>query len=269
MRSNLEWEAFGNLDPLWSAASWEGRSKRGVNPWTEQEFYANGEVSWREYLPQWEKYGVRPRACVEIGCGPGRITKHLAGWFGHVLALDVSEGMIVAARKNVPSDHVTFHLVNGWTIPIPDNSVSGVFSSDVFQYFCLPEEARHYFQEMHRVLDRDGSIMIEFPVYLWPAPARLFGTLNALIGVLRQLASSVKRILIRARLASPFMHIIRYEGHWLANTLLQIGFEDVELKMSTRRDREGSFSDPGSLLGKNERSKCRHLSNWVGCDNHV
>src|SRR5882672_3201083 len=98
MRSNLEWEAFGNLDPLWSAASWEERSKRGVNPRTEQESYENGETCWRVYILQWEKYGVGPGACVEICCGPGRINKHFAGCFGHVHALGVSDGMIAAAR---------------------------------------------------------------------------------------------------------------------------------------------------------------------------
>src|SRR5712692_11667954 len=93
MKSNVEWKAFGDLDPLWSAASWEQRSKQGANPWTEEEFYRCGEVGWEECLPHWQTYGIDPRACVEVGCGPGRITKQLASFFRHVHGIDVSEAM--------------------------------------------------------------------------------------------------------------------------------------------------------------------------------
>jgi ubiquinone/menaquinone biosynthesis C-methylase UbiE len=231
MRSNVEWKAFGDLDPLWSAASWEERSKRGSNPWTEEEFYHCGQTCWQEYLPHWQKYGVIPRACVEIGCGPGRMTKQLAGFFGHVHAIDVSEGMIATARKNIALDHVTFYLVSGQEIPLSDNSVTAVFSCEVFQHFSMPQEARRYFEEMYRVLNRGGSIMLELPVYLWPAPAQPFAFLFRLIGAVHHARAELRRILIRAKVASPFMHIVRYEVYWLANTLCQIGFEDVELKM--------------------------------------
>jgi cyclopropane fatty-acyl-phospholipid synthase-like methyltransferase len=37
--------------------------------------------------------------CLELGCGAGRVTKHLAGGFDKILAVDISEGNLRQCRK--------------------------------------------------------------------------------------------------------------------------------------------------------------------------
>src|SRR5438067_13845037 len=61
------------------------------------------------------RLGADPRGglCVEIGCGPGRMTGALADRFDRVLALDVSPAMLEQARANVTAANVTFQTVPG------------------------------------------------------------------------------------------------------------------------------------------------------------
>ena len=45
--------------------------------------------------------------CVEVGCGPGRMTGQLAERFGRVIAVDVSPAMLDLARQNVSASFST------------------------------------------------------------------------------------------------------------------------------------------------------------------
>jgi ubiquinone/menaquinone biosynthesis C-methylase UbiE len=224
-RSNIEWRRFGNLDPLYGVASWEGRNKRGPNPWTEAEFYGSGAVNCAEYVGRWESYGLNKRSCLEIGCGAGRITKHLAGYFSTVHAVDVSEGMLAMARKNITAPNCVFYLSDGASLPMEDGSATAAFSCDVFQHFNVRDVAKSYFEEIYRVLDHGGSMMIELPVYQWPSPARLYQPIHWLAQAGNLARAELRRLL----LGTPFMHIVPYEIPWLAKTLAVTGFQDEEL----------------------------------------
>ncbi|MGH3131088.1 MAG: class I SAM-dependent methyltransferase, partial [Gaiellaceae bacterium] len=61
------------------------------------------------------RLGADPRGgvCVEVGCGPGRMTAALAARFDRVLAVDVSPAMIERARAAVDARNVDFRTVSG------------------------------------------------------------------------------------------------------------------------------------------------------------
>jgi SAM-dependent methyltransferase len=128
LASNEEWQAWGRLDPLYGVAAIPGRAD--ANPWTDEAFYEMGAIDWNLFRPKWEQYGVRRGSCVEIGCGAGRLTAHLARYFHSVHGLDVSAGMIEYARTHVPAN-VFLHLTNGLEIPLPADSADAVFSTHV------------------------------------------------------------------------------------------------------------------------------------------
>ena len=92
----------------------------------------------------------------------------LAKYFKVVHAVDVSEGMIAYARKHVNSSAVYFHLTDGVEIPLPDHSVSAIFTCHVFQHFNSIGHATKYLKEISRVLQPGGSMMIHLPIYAWP-----------------------------------------------------------------------------------------------------
>src|SRR5437588_1356135 len=70
-------------------------------------------------LPELEdlfgRLGADPRGgtCVEVGCGPGRMTAALAERFDRVVAVDVSPAMVERARVSVSAANVDFHVVSG------------------------------------------------------------------------------------------------------------------------------------------------------------
>ncbi|MGH9904954.1 MAG: class I SAM-dependent methyltransferase, partial [Pyrinomonadaceae bacterium] len=122
MKSNVEWKYWGQTDPLYGVSSVLGKSKTNENPWTDEEFYSRGEPDWRDCLHHWEHYGVKRDSCLEVGCGAGRLTRCLQTYFQQVDAVDVSEEMIAYARKHCDSSIVSFHLTDGYRLPLQDNS---------------------------------------------------------------------------------------------------------------------------------------------------
>ncbi len=228
--SNIEWQSWGKLDPLYGVASLEGRNKRGNNPWTTEEFYNYGAKVWSEYIPHWERYGVNRQSCVEIGCGAGRMTKQLSIYFQKVYAVDVSTDMVEYARVQVDPEKVSFHVTNGCVLPMADGSVAAGFSSDVFQHFEQPSFAEEYFLELYRVLMVGGSIMIHLPVYSWPHVMRpIFSSLYRIWRAADSFQAKMRRVLLRRGVGNPFMFGIKYEITELYNFLYRLGFRDIEI----------------------------------------
>jgi ubiquinone/menaquinone biosynthesis C-methylase UbiE len=73
---------------------------------------------------------------LEIGCGIGRMTKHLAGLFGEVYAIDVSAEMIRQAQTRLSKlSNVRFFETSGQDFaPFPDQNFDVIFSAYVFQH---------------------------------------------------------------------------------------------------------------------------------------
>ena len=233
LASNEEWVAWGELDPLYGVATKREHAQTGPNPWTDDRFYRLGASDWDGFRSKWEQYGLRPGTCVEIGCGAGRMTAHLARYFHTVHGLDVSEGMIDYARPRMP-DNVSLHRTAGLEIPMPDGSADAIFSTHVLQHLSSPEAAAAYFQEMHRVLAPRGSIMIHVPIIAWPWGS-LLGLHELVHRAKRTLDSwhaQVGRHAFRLGLAkTPPMQVIWYEVPWLYQTLEGLGFCDIEIRI--------------------------------------
>lgn len=78
---------------------------------------------------------------LEIGCGLGRMTKHLAEVFGEVHATDVSDEMIAQARARLRAyPQVFLYATNGLDFAaLPDDYFDRIFSVYVFQH--VPDAA--------------------------------------------------------------------------------------------------------------------------------
>jgi SAM-dependent methyltransferase len=232
VKSNTEWIDWGRTDPLFATASWPGRERTGANPWTDEEFYLLGQSDWADFLGHWEAYGLDRRACVEIGCGPGRLTKHIARTFGLVDAIDVAAEMVAYARARIGSvNNVKFHVTNGKGIPMEDASATGAFSAHVFQHFDSLEDAVLYFQEIIRVLAPGGSLMIHLPLHEFPRSGALVAAFQGLYRA-RQVAGDVRAWYLRKRIRAgrdaSLMRGLSFEIGWLQTTLATIGLEQIE-----------------------------------------
>jgi SAM-dependent methyltransferase len=113
------------------------------------------------------RLGADPRGgtCVEVGCGPGRMTKFLAERFDHVIAVDVSPAMLMQARTRVTADHVEFRLVAGDRLDGIENDIADVVVCYlVLQHLPDRNVIARYFAEFARVLKPAGEAYVQLPV---------------------------------------------------------------------------------------------------------
>ncbi|HEY7692767.1 MAG TPA: class I SAM-dependent methyltransferase [Gaiellaceae bacterium] len=113
------------------------------------------------------RLGGDPRGgtCVEVGCGPGRMTTALAGRFDQVLAVDVSPAMLERARKHVAASNVRFGLVSGEQLDGVDQGVADVVICYlVLQHLPAREVVEAYLREFARVLAPEGEAYVQIPV---------------------------------------------------------------------------------------------------------
>ena len=99
---------------------------------------------------------------LEIGCGIGRVGKHLAGRCRHWIGADVSPNMLkFAAERLRDFSNVEFIELSGNNLcPISDNSIDVVYCTVVFMH--LESWDRYgYVEEAFRVLRPGGKLYVD------------------------------------------------------------------------------------------------------------
>ena len=112
------------------------------------------------------RLGGDPRGgtCVEVGCGPGRMTGALAERFEQVIAVDVSPAMLEQAAGNMAAPNVSFRLVSGERLDGLDNGIADTLVCYlVLQHLPDAQVVRSYICEFERVLSRAGEAYIRSP----------------------------------------------------------------------------------------------------------
>src|SRR4029079_13299940 len=103
--------------------------------------------------------------CVEVGCGPGRMTGALAERFDRVLAVDVSPAMLERARAAVPADNVSFVTVSGDRLDgVEDGIADTLVCYLVLQHLPSRGVVEGYLREFARVLAPGGEAYVHVPV---------------------------------------------------------------------------------------------------------
>lgn len=232
MKSNIEWRKWGVIDPLWAVSTWSGKNKDGPAPWTEEEFYRYGEADWADFRAKWRQYGLHAGVGLEIGCGAGRLTRHMAADFAELLAVDVSPGMLRFAREHVSATNVRFVLTGGRELPFADGSVNAVFSTHVFQHFDTLADAAQVLREIHRVMASGATLMIHLPLYQWPNTGRrVYMLWHRWKSTLHDAQAFRARMLIRLGLWRPFVRGLWFETDWVFRQLADLGLEGAEIRV--------------------------------------
>ena len=95
----------------------------------------------------------------DLGCGPGRITDHLAGLGLDAFGVDLSPGMVDVARHRYPL--LRFDVGSIAALSLPDGGLGGV----VAWYSVIhtpPERQPLVFAEFARVLAPGGQLLMAF-----------------------------------------------------------------------------------------------------------
>lgn len=115
-----------------------------------------------------EKLAAQPgESILEIGFGTGHCLVALAkavGSTGHVIGLDISDGMLAIARERLQAeglgDRVDLHLGDAAKLDfIPAASLDGVFMSFTLELFDNPEIPA-VLQECYRILKPGGRLAV-------------------------------------------------------------------------------------------------------------
>jgi ubiquinone/menaquinone biosynthesis C-methylase UbiE len=95
----------------------------------------------------------------EVGCGPGEISTYLKYKGLDLVGIDISEEMIVNAKKLNP--HIDFRVGDVYSLNFPDNYFSGLLAPFLFVNYEL-EEIKPAIQEIKRVLESNGLFYLSF-----------------------------------------------------------------------------------------------------------
>jgi SAM-dependent methyltransferase len=107
-----------------------------------------------------EGYATPSSAILQIGCGMGRIERHLAPRVKRVYGADISQNMIRLGRQWLAGiDNVVLLKTNGHQLPLLDGSIDTIFSFLVFIHIHDPGLWQGIFNEVARVLKPDGRFL--------------------------------------------------------------------------------------------------------------
>lgn len=104
--------------------------------WDPERYLAFGDERGRPFVDLLARVGATdPRTVVDLGCGPGNLTRLLAQRWpeASVLGLDSSESMIESARRDVPAAGLTFAVgdLRDWR---PEGPVDVLVSNATLQW---------------------------------------------------------------------------------------------------------------------------------------
>jgi len=104
-----QWQMLGSDEPFWSVLTHEDYKRANLDDRKRAEFYATGyqHAQLVELLCERTNTQIHKGVCVELGCGVGRITQHLARIFDHVIAIDISEGNLAECRLMAETEGLT------------------------------------------------------------------------------------------------------------------------------------------------------------------
>ena len=153
------WDAFGRKDPLWAILT---DPKKKGNKWQAAEFFETGMSEIKYLMEHIESLGVHipRRKALDFGCGVGRLTQALAGYFGEVHGVDIAPSMIeLAIRYNRYGDRCKYHVNNSASLELfGDDSFDLIYSRLTLQHM-QPEYAKGYITEFVRVLAPSGLLI--------------------------------------------------------------------------------------------------------------
>jgi len=180
--NNVEayWNHIGSVNPHW------GTNTRGGSDETDRywdthmhELHAQAEAratwlhhQWQQACPDPEKRVAHPRV-LDLGCGAGFVTSHVASWSAHVTAVDIA-----ASYRALATEHFQNHQIhNTSVIDVVEFELQPAHSYDlVYSLHCLqhnpPAAQTHMIRKCLMLLRDRGVAIIQTPSHVFDADTR-------------------------------------------------------------------------------------------------
>ncbi len=107
-RIREQWTKLGEVDPYWSVLTDDQFHADRMDKAAQDRFHETGAGSAALIDLTAARTGIAPPTgtCIELGCGVGRITRHLASRFDRVIAVDISPGNLALCRQHLDATGV-------------------------------------------------------------------------------------------------------------------------------------------------------------------
>ena len=109
---------------------------------------------------------IKPKTILDLGCGGGWLSKILSAKGYHTIGIDISVSLIKTATKAAPKS-VGFLIGDCMNLPFNNNTFDLIIGMGVLHHLNLNKTLA----ECHRVLNKNGSILIMEPNALNPLMA--------------------------------------------------------------------------------------------------
>ena len=164
MLNASNWNALAEFDPLWTILS-EPDKKFGK--WNREEFFSSGAREAQRVLAMCKANSIDISfdRFLDFGCGVGRMTRGLSGFFDSGVGVDVSGKMISLARQfNSEVKHCEFIANESAALPFADERFDFVFTVLVLQHLPSKDLIFRYIAEFIRVAKKHGVVVFQLPI---------------------------------------------------------------------------------------------------------
>lgn len=162
------WEAHGRIDPFFGILS--DPAKHGGR-WAGDEFFASGRAHVENLFRTLSDLRVpfARDACLDFGCGVGRLTVPLSDHFSRTVGVDIASSMIDRARQhNLSGDRCEFIVNREPDLGLFSAAMFDVVHSSLVLQHMSPETALGYIREFFRVCKPGGLVVFQLPAELRP-----------------------------------------------------------------------------------------------------
>lgn len=163
------WDGLAKEDPLWAILS--DPAKKG-GQWDEADFFDTGKINIKGLIQRVRalKIDGPTRRALDFGCGVGRLTQALCGYYEESHGVDISATMVqMAMQKNQHGTRCRYHLNEANDLKLfESNSFDLILSLLVLQHM-EPRYSSVYIQEFLRILSPAGVLIFQLPSEWSPA----------------------------------------------------------------------------------------------------
>ena len=115
-RVHQEWDRLGEKEPYWSVLTQPEYTLEQFEQ-NREKFFSSGNGLAYVFLSSLRRNGINPNlleTCLEVGCGVGRVTAHLAKNFNKVIATDISKPHLDIAKAYLEKEDITNVQLQHW-----------------------------------------------------------------------------------------------------------------------------------------------------------
>lgn len=158
------WEKFAQSDPFWAVLTCA--DKRG-GKWKIDELFKTGDEEIRNLIDRIGHHIKNHERALDFGCGVGRLTQALAGFFQEVIGVDIAKSMISLAHeynRHPKTCHFVLNATNDLE-RFPDDHFDFIYSNITFQHMRA-RYTKRYLEEFIRILKPQGVAVFQLPSHL-------------------------------------------------------------------------------------------------------